>query len=363
MEETLNISARKAAVSANSVHGAKAVKAAQEVRVPQSAQQQPLQTPQAPPQKEIASKAQTQSATTSRSAKIIGALLVAFSAVSWGFSGTIAQYLTQWQAVPVEWLNCVRMLGAAVLLLPAALSRKDTRSEMKAAFHDKVDLRDMVIYAIFGAFACQIGYLFTIAYTNSGTATMFEQSGMLIVVAVTCITVKRFPTRRELVALVMALSGTFLFCTQGNITSLSLPPEGLGWGIFAAIGMATYILLPVRLLKRYSGLTVTTLAMCIAGVVITLGFRPWTMMPMLNAPVVLGTLATIVLGTVVAYLLFLEGVKRVGAVIGGLLDAIEPVTAIIVSALWLGTPVTGYDVLGCALIIGMIVLITLPEKQ
>ena len=58
----------------------------------------------------------------------------------------------------------------------------------------------------------------------------------------------------------------------------------------------------------------------------------------------------------------MEGVKRVGAVIGGLLDAIEPVTAIIASAVWLGTVVTGWDALGCALIIGMIVLITLPEK-
>ena len=49
----------------------------------------------------------------SRQQKLIGALFVAISAVSWGFSGTIAQYLTQWQGVPVEWLNCVRMLGAA----------------------------------------------------------------------------------------------------------------------------------------------------------------------------------------------------------------------------------------------------------
>ena len=55
--------------------------------------------------------------------------------------------------------------------------------------------------------------------------------------------------------------------------------------------------------------------------------------------------------------------KRVGAVIGGLLDVIEPVTAIIASAVWLGTVVTGWDALGCALIIGMIVLITLPEKE
>lgn len=305
---------------------------------------------------------QTDSA-PSRQQKLIGALFVAISAVSWGFSGTIAQYLTQWQGVQVEWLNCVRMLGAAVLLVPLALIRKDTRKEIGQVFRRKIDLRDTFIYAIFGAFACQIGYLYTIAYTNSGTATMFEQAGMILVVAYTCITVRRKPTRREIIALLLALGGTFCLCTQGNLGSIALPPEGLAWGLFAAIGMATYVVLPVRLLEKYQGLTITTLAMCMAGVVITLFFQPWNIMPQLSFEVVAGTFATIILGTVLAYLLFLEGVKRVGAIVGGLLDAIEPVTAMILSALWLGTVITGWDTLGCALIIGMLVLVTLPEKN
>ena len=296
------------------------------------------------------------------SRKLIGVLLVVISAVSWGFSGSIAQYLTQWQGVHVEWLNCARMVSAAIVLLPIALSKKDSRQEIITVLHSKTDMRDMVIFAIFGAFACQIGYLVTLSITNSGTATMFEQLSMIIVVAATCLTVKRKPTRKEILALVLALSGAFCFCTQGSLDSLAMPFEGFLWGIFAAVGMATYVLLPVRLLKKFSGLTVTVLAMAIAGTVITIAFRPWTIMPELNAPVILGTLGTAILGTVIAYLFFMEGVKRVGAVIGGLLDAIEPVTAIIASAVWLGTVVTGWDALGCALIIGMIVLITLPEK-
>lgn len=297
------------------------------------------------------------------STKAIGVLLVIISAVSWGVSGSIAQYLTQWQGVQFEWLNCVRMVGAAIVLMPLALSKKDSRQEIVAVLHSKTDMRDMIIFAIFGAFACQIGYLATLSITNSGTATMFEQLSMIIVVAVTCLTVKRRPTGKEVLALVLALSGAFCFCTQGSLDSLAMPIEGFLWGLVAAVGMATYVLLPVRLLRKFSGLTVTALAMAIAGISITIAFRPWTLMPELSIPVVLGALGTTVLGTVIAYLFFLEGVKRIGAVIGGLLDAIEPVTAIVASALWLGTVVTGWDAFGCALIIGMIVLITLPEKE
>ncbi len=297
-----------------------------------------------------------------KQAKLIGALFVACSAISWGLSGTLAQYLTQWQNVQVEWICCVRMLGAALLLLPVALGRTETRQEIACMFRNKTDLRGIAVYAICGAFLCQIGYLFTIAYTNSGTATMFEQLGMVIVVAVTCISVKRMPTSKELVALALALAGTFCFCTQGHMGLLAMPLEGLLWGLVASVGMATYILLPVRLLKKYSGITVTFLAMVIAGISITVVFQPWNIMPALNASVVIGSFGTIILGNIIPYLLFMAGVKRIGPVVGGLLDAIEPITAIGASALCLGTIVTGWDVLGCALIVGMIVFITLPEK-
>lgn len=297
-----------------------------------------------------------------KQAKFIGALFVACSAISWGLSGTLAQYLTQWQNVQVEWICCVRMLGAALMLLPVALGRPNTRHEISHLFHSKTDLRDIVVYAICGAFLCQIGYLFTIAYTNSGTATMFEQLGMIIVVAVTCITVKRMPTSKEIIALALALAGTFCFCTQGHVGLLAMPLEGLLWGLVASVGMATYILLPVRLLQKYSGITVTFLAMVIAGISITVAFQPWNIMPTLNSSVVIGSFGTIILGNIIPYLLFMAGVKRIGPVVGGLLDAIEPVTAIGASALCLGTMVTGWDVLGCTLIVGMIVFITLPEK-
>lgn len=312
-----------------------------------------------------ASRAQAIPVQTARAAKLIGAVLVALSAISWGISGVFAQYLTQGQGVAPSWLNCARMVGAAVLLLPLAFAKKDTRHEIKAAVRNKKDLRNIAIYAIFGAFACQVGYLYTITYTNSGTATMFEQSGMVIVMAVTCLTVKRFPTYKEIAALLLALTGVFCFCTQGSPTSLAISTQGFVWGIFAAIGMALYIILPghLNLLEKFNGLTVTTLAMCIAGVVISIFLRPWTVMPTLNAPIVLGTLGTIVFGTIIAYLLFLKGMKLVGPIVGGLLDAIEPVTALVLSALWLGTSVTIWDTIGCAFIIGMIVLITLPDKK
>ena len=297
-----------------------------------------------------------------RKRRLIGCALVICSAVCWGFSGACVQYLTDTHGVSVPWINSVRMVSTALILMPICLIKKQNRSELKQMLGTKQSAIDIVVYAIFGAFACQIGYLFTIQYTTAGTATMMEQLGLLIVMGVTCITARRLPTKREALALVLALGGTFCICTQGNPGQLAMPPIGLAWGIFAAISMATYILLPVRLLKTYSGFTVTSCAMLIAAVFCLCVFRPWTCAPELSLEVVFATLGVIFLGTIFAYLLFLEGVRRCGAVLSGLLDAFEPVTALTVTAVWLGTHLSGFDILGCALIICMMVLVTLPEK-
>ena len=68
--------------------------------------------------------------------------------------------------------------------------------------------------------------------------------------------------------------------------------------------------------------------------------------------------AFVVVGTFAAFALYLHGVSVVGSVEGSLLGAVEPVSATVFSALWLGTAFTGSDLAGCALMIGMVFLVT-----
>ena len=73
----------------------------------------------------------------------------------------------------------------------------------------------------------------------------------------------------------------------------------------------------------------------------------------------------IVVGTFAAFALYLHGVSIVGSVKGSLLGAIEPVSATLFSALWLGTAFSGADWAGFVLMIAMIFLVTgeKPPKE
>ncbi|MEF2895927.1 MAG: DMT family transporter, partial [Senegalimassilia anaerobia] len=68
-------------------------------------------------------------------------------------------------------------------------------------------------------------------------------------------------------------------------------------------------------------------------------------------------------GTFFAYLLFLQGVKLAGPMRAGLVGSIEPVAAMAFSTLWLETPITLFDIVGCALIVIMVLLVTQREEE
>ena len=63
-----------------------------------------------------------------------------------------------------------------------------------------------------------------------------------------------------------------------------------------------------------------------------------------------------------SYLFYLQGITDAGPVRAGLVGCVEPVSATVISAVWLGTPVGVVDVVGCAMIIGMVFLVTEREE-
>ena len=80
-------------------------------------------------------------------------------------------------------------------------------------------------------------------------------------------------------------------------------------------------------------------------------------LPPLDATSVAVLAVAVLVGTFGAYGLFLHGISIVGPVAGNMLGAAEPVSATVISALWLATPFVWADWAGLALMVATIVLI------
>lgn len=291
-----------------------------------------------------------------------GILLAALGGTCWGFSGCCAQLLTTQYGLEPGWIICVRLPCAAVLFLLVAIARD--RARLKGALHDKKTIAGIVLFAFFGILLVQYSYLTAISLTNAGTGTVMERLGLVLLTALVCVMARRLPRAREVIGVVLAIAGTILIATKGSLDGLAIPPEALLWGFLLACGFVGYTLLPEKMLEKWGSFVVTGLGMLVAGVVMIAVERPWEVQVQFSAGLLAALFAMVFIGTFLAYLFYLQGVKEAGAMRAGLVGCIEPVAATVISAVWLQTAVTWADIVGMVLILGMVVLVTVkPKKQ
>ena len=290
-----------------------------------------------------------------------GIAFAALGGVCWGFSGTCAQLMTSGFGVPVPWITCVRLLSAAAIFLAVCAVREPRN--LLAALRDVRSLARIAAFALFGVLLTQMSYLTAISYTNAGTGTVLERLGLVLIMLYVCLRMRRLPKVREAAGLVLAIAGTVLIATKGNLGALAIPAEGLFWGLVSAFALACYTLIPGKALEKWGSFIVTGLSMLIGGVVATAAVRPWTIEVDLSLDLALVMGAMVLVGTFAAYLFYLQGITDAGPVRAGLVGCVEPVSATAISAVWLGTPVVPVDLAGVALIIGMMFLVAQRDDR
>ena len=91
--------------------------------------------------------------------------------------------------------------------------------------------RDALVVVLFGGalFASQATYAVSTGLTNAGTATVLQMLGSVFVLIIACVRFKRHPKAIEVVAILLALTATWLIATKGNPLALMIPLAGLTW--------------------------------------------------------------------------------------------------------------------------------------
>lgn len=286
-----------------------------------------------------------------------GILLTLAGGICWGISGCFGQYLFQQKEVTSNWLVSVRLVAAGILLL--AIGRWRMGKNLNVFFHDWKDFRKVLIFSVFGMLFCQYFYFSAVEYSNAGTATVLQSLAPFVILAIVCIHSLRLPKGREVIAVLAAISGVFLLSTHGDIHNMMLTEQALFFGLASAAGAAAYNLLSAEMLRKYGVYPVVGYGMLFGGIVLTIIVRPWRYTMIWDSGTIIALFGVIVIGTAVAFSLYLKGVSMVGPFMGSLLGMVEPVTAIVVSFLFLDTKFQWIDVVGFALILGTVLLMSL----
>ena len=91
--------------------------------------------------------------------------------------------------------------------------------------------------------------------------------------------------------------------------------------------------------------------------------RPWHVAGHWDLEAVGALAVVIVVGTVLSFSFYMEGVRMIGAAKASLLASVEPVTATVASALIMHVVFAGIDVAGILCILAAVLLLSLPGTE
>lgn len=288
-----------------------------------------------------------------------GFSLAILAALLWGLSGTFAQFLFQQRGINVEWMITVRMLCAGFILLLFPLIKKNP--DLFGIWKHKKDAFKLISFSLIGMLSVQYTYFATVKLSNAATATVLQYLGPVIIVIYLSLKNKALPTKLQLLAIILAVIGTFLLVTHGDIGSLNISKTALFMGIASAFSLAIYTLQPMELLKKYNSAVVIGWGMLLGGLAFSFVKAPWEVEGIWDTSTYVSTAFIIILGTLIAFYAYLTAAQIIGGPKASLLASAEPLSATIVAVLWLNVPFLMMDWIGSALIVSTIVLLGIKK--
>lgn len=276
-------------------------------------------------------------------------IYLVLAAIVWGSSFPVITYALR-DVSPLLFLF-LRFALAFVLLTPRYAKRDRVKMLLK---------RDLILISIPNSLGFILQYKGQQLTTASKTA-LFINSSPLFVAILSAVLLKDRLTRRQLIALVVALAGVFITSTRLDLSGLSSVNFGDVLGLLAGVSWAFVVVYSGPVARKYGAYNVAQ-ALCFWSAVTTAplialehAHFTWRALP------ALAYLA--VFTTVLAYYFYLKGVQRVSALSTSIVILVEVIVAFVISHALLGETFSAVETLGVVLVMAGVVAVMLRAEK
>ncbi|PPH17614.1 DMT family transporter [Rathayibacter sp. AY1F8] len=299
-------------------------------------------------------------------ARRLGSGLVAALAASaaFGLGGPFVKPLLEagWTpASAVLW----RAGGAALILaIPAVLSLRGRWPVLRR------NLGTIALYGVFAVIAAQLCFYSAIEHMSVGVALLIEYLAPVFLVLLALARTRRHPGRFTLAGSALALGGLVLVLDLSGESTPEL--VGIAWALTASLGLCVYYVIAGRVDPELPPIALTAGAMTVGAAILlalgALGVTPlratFGEVVFVGAEVSWLLPAGVILGmsTVLAYLLGIEGGRRLGTRIASFVGLTEVLFSIAAAWLILGELPAPIQFGGGALILAGVVLVRLQRE-
>lgn len=291
----------------------------------------------------------------------IGIGLAIMGALFWGLSGTSVQFLENAKHLNVEWLLEARLLVAGLLTILLAYIQDGIR--IFDIFKHPKDFGKLLIFGLLGIALAQYSYFKAIAISGVGVATVLQYVAPTLLIIYLFLRYFKKPTPAEFCCVLLALTGTICIVSQEGLDISTINGDALFWGLISAASICVYTLQPIELLKKYSTTSIVGFAMFICGILSLAMFQQIDSEAIWDGMTWLGLFTIIILGTVVSFNAYIEGVRRIGAIQGSILSSLEPISAALFGWALLGNEFTLVGIFGMFCIIATVFIIAWDRQR
>ena len=287
-----------------------------------------------------------------------GYLYVILAAVLWGVSGSSAKFLFNSGISPFQLVQ-LRLTIAAIGLLAWLLIRKPALLRIARG-----DIWYFALFGIAGMGACQFTYLYAISKIKVAAAILLQYLAPSFIAVHAVVFSRDRLSLSTVVALAGATLGCYFVVGAYNLELLSMNQAGVVSGILSAVAFAWYSIHGEYGMRRYSPWTVLFYAIFFAALVWNLlhppleaFFHPYTAAEW-------GWILYIgIMGTLLPFGLYLEGVNLIRSTRASITAILEPITAGAVSFFFLNERMHSLQIFGGCLVIASIILLQLKQEK
>lgn len=280
--------------------------------------------------------------------KLRGMLLASLASSLWAISGISGEILFKKFNFSSDWLVSTRTLisGILLFLIVIFIEKKSVLKPLK----NKRDCAGIILFGTAGMYLVQYTYFKTIELSNVSFATILQFTAPFFIFIYESIKNKKVPAVSTVILLFMTILGVIFIVTKGNFSNLSVSLEALLLGIISAIMIAFYSTYPKKLLKKYGSITVVGWGMIVGSIISNIIHPIWKIEGDVNTQSIIQVIIVVILGTSIAYLIYIASLNYISSSLAGILTAFEPVLAAILSVAIFGLKFSFIEIVGFILV-------------
>ena len=280
--------------------------------------------------------------------KLHGMLLASLASSLWAISGISGEILFKKFNFSSDWLVSTRTLisGILLFLIVIFIEKKSVLKPLK----NKRDCAGIILFGTAGMYLVQYTYFKTIELSNVSFATILQFTTPFFIFIYESIKNKKFPAVSTVILLFMTILGVVFIATKGNFSNLSISLEALLLGVISAIMIAFYSTYPKKLLKKYGSITVVGWGMIVGSIISNVIHPIWKIEGDVNTQSIIQVMIVVILGTSIAYLIYIASLNYISSSLAGILTAFEPVLAAILSVAIFGLKFSFIEIVGFVLV-------------